>query len=179
MCLLCCFCNCINGGVRYIRGPMGPTGPMGPRGPIGPQGATGPQGAQGPAGTNNAIYAGSNTTQTVATDTIIPIAQLGATPTTNMSVSGNAVNITESGTYLVSYFVNGAVPTGDLSYSLYQNGVAVPGEEITLANDANELSGASKSVLLNLTAPTTLSVYNTSVDTATIDSATITAVKMQ
>ncbi len=160
---------------------MGPTGATGARGPIGPQGPQGPQGAQGPAGvtsTNNSIYAGTNTTQTVTAGSIIPISLITASPTTTMSVSANAVNIPESGTYLVSYFIDGSVGSDELSLSLYQNGVQVPGEEITLENTASADTSGSKTILLNVTAPATLSLYNTSTQTATINSATLTAVKV-
>lgn len=179
MCLLNCFNNCINQNVRYIRGPMGPTGPQGARGPIGPQGAQGPQGLPGTPYVADGVYVGNNTTQTVAANTIIPIAQLSQSPTTTMTASNNAVNITQSGTYLVSYFINGSVPADDLSVTLYQNGAPVVGEEITLANTATAASSGSKTVLLNVIAPSTLSLYNTSAQALTSDSATLTVLKLQ
>ena len=173
-------------GATGATGATGPIGPVGPQGPVGPTGATGatgatgpagpvgPQGPAGPAGTNDAIYADLNAT-TVESESIIPIALDTATPATTMNVSGNAVNITEDGTYLVSYFANGSVPTGDFSISLYQNGAVVTGETIILDNG----SGAgSKTILVNASAGDTLSIYNTSGETATLSGASLTVLKL-
>ncbi len=182
---MCCFFNsfnnCPNQNIRYIRGPMGPTGATGARGPIGPQGPQGPQGAQGPIGvvsTNNSVYAGTNTTQTVTAGSVIPIGLIASSPNTNMTVSANAVNITESGTYLVSYAVNGSVGSDDLILSLYQNGTQIPGETINMQNTADANSSGAKTILLNVTAPATLSIFNSSQQTATINSGTLTVVKV-
>ena len=197
-------CRSCNNNPVIIRGPAGPTGATGARGPIGPQGATGPIGPQGPAGptgatgpqgpigltgatgpigpqgpigpagTSDAIYA--NLAGTSATSgAIIPLALDTATPTTTMSVSGSSVNITEAGTYLVSFFANGSVPTGDFSTSLYQNGVALAGETIII----DDSTGAgSKTVLVNASAGDTLSIYNTSAETATLSGASLVVLKL-
>lgn len=166
-----------------LTGATGATGPVGPQGPVGATGATGPVGPQGPigpigpSGTNDAIYAGTNATQTVTAGEIIPIAEISSTTDTTMSVSANQVNITEAGTYLVSYFVNGDATTGALSVSLYQDGALVTGETITIA-DAGTSSSGSKTVLITTTGASTLAIYNTSADSATLSSATITALKL-
>ena len=167
-------------GPRGPQGPQGATGAIGPQGPAGPQGATGATGAigpQGPAGTNDAIYAGTNTSSTVAAATIIPIAQIAATTGTTMSVSSNAVNLPEAGTYLVSYFANGSVPSGNLSTSLYLDGSPVSGESIVQTNTASSSSAAGKTVLITTEGAGTLSLYNTSGETATLSSATLTVLK--
>ena len=158
------------------QGPVGATGATGPQGPVGATGATGPQGPVGPSGTNDIIYAGTNATQTVGAGAIIPIAEIDATPTSTMSVSADAVNLPEAGTYLVSYFVNGDATTGALSVSLYQDGTALPGEVITIADNGTASAG-SKTILITTTDASTLSIYNTSADTATLTSATITVLK--
>lgn len=179
---MCFFNNCNNSNIRYIRGPMGPSGPQGARGPIGPQGPIGLTGPQGPigqtglSGTADMIYA-SFAGGTVATNTIIPLALNNGTPNTTMSVTGNSINLPTAGTYLVSYSVNGSVPTGNLSTSLYLNGVAIPNETITLTNTANALSEGSKTALVTVNAPSTLSLYNTSTDTATLTNASLTAMR--
>ena len=160
-------------------GPQGPTGATGATGPIGPQGptgATGPQGPQGVSGTNDIIYAGSNTTQTVASGAIVPITEIASTPTTTLSVVGNEVILPEAGNYLVSYFVNGSVPTGNLSYSLYLNGAPITGEAI-LMSSAGDIEAGGKTILITTTDAGTLSVYNTSDETASLTSATITVLK--
>ena len=167
-------------GATGARGPIGPqgatgaTGPQGPAGPTGATGATGPIGPQGPAGTGDAIYANLAGT-TAVSGAIIPLSFDTATPTTTMSVTDNAVNITETGTYLVSFFANGSVPIGDFSTSLYQNGVAVTGESIIISDS----SGAgSKTVLVNAVAGDTLSIYNTSAQTATLSGASLVVLKL-
>lgn len=166
--------NC-NQNIRYIRGPMGPAGPQGARGPIGPQGATGPIGLQGPSGTNNILYA-QYLGGTVATNSIIPLTFSNATVGSTISVVGNSINL-PAGTYLITYSVDGSVPTGDLSTSLYLNGAPIPNEVITQTNTANANSAASKTALITVPAQSTLSLYNTSADTATLTNASITAVK--
>ena len=152
---------------------MGPAGATGATGPIGP---VGPQGPQGEPGTSNAIYAGTNTTQTVAAGEIIPISSISATPSSTLSVSNNAVNLPFAGSYLVSYFANGDGATA-FELSLYLNGAQIPGETITVANTGTSDS-ASKTILVNTTGAGTLSIYNTSDNTAVFDSATITVVQV-
>ncbi len=161
-------------------GPAGATGATGPQGPIGPTGATGatgatgPVGPQGPAGTSDAIYANLSGTSAVS-GAIIPLVFDTASPTTTMSVSNNAVNLTEAGTYLVSFFTNGSVPTGDFSTSLYQNGAPVAGESIIITDSAGS---SSKTILINASAGDTLSLYNTSGETATLLGASLTVLKV-
>jgi len=164
-------------GATGATGPVGPTGPQGPVGPTGATGATGatgPQGPAGPAGTGDAIYA-SGGTETVASGAIIPITLDTATPETTMSVSNSSINITDDGVYLLSYFANGSVPEGNFAISLYQNGAAITGETITLTSGEGAVS---KTVLLSLGAGDTLSIYNSSDQTATLLGASITALKL-
>ena len=195
--------RCCNNNPIIIRGPVGPTGATGARGPIGPQGpvgatgatgpqgpvgatgATGPQGPvgatgatgpQGPAGTNDAVYASSGT-ETVASGSIIPLSLDTATADTTMSVSSNAINVTETGVYLVSYFANGSAgETSSFSITLYQNGSALTGETITLTDE--EGGAVSKTILVNANAGDTLAIYNSSNTTATLLGASITALKL-
>ncbi len=196
-------CNSIN-VIRGPRGPMGPAGPQGARGPIGPQGpvgpigptgatgatgpagpigpigpqgpagATGATGATGPAGTSQALYAGV-TTAVVASGTIIPIELISESPESTMTVSDNEVVINEDGSYLVSYFVSGSVPTNEFITALYLNGSPITSENIVQSNSAG---AASKTILLNLSTGDTLSLYNTSATEATLSSASITVLKV-
>ena len=160
-------------GPQGLRGETGATGPQGPQGETGATGATGPQ---GPAGTNDVLYANS-AANTVATSTIIPLTQNAATAGTTMSVANNAVTVTNEGYYLITYFVNGSVPSGDMTTALYLNGSPVSGETITLGNTAGNNQAASKTVLLNVPAGGTLSLYNTSAQTATLTGAGLTVLK--
>ena len=161
-------------GPQGATGAIGPQGPVGPVGPQGATGATGPQGPVGPAGTSDAIYASSGAV-VVAEGEIIPITLTTASPATTMTVSDNAVNITEDGTYLVSYYVGGSVPANEFVVSLYLNGTAVTNENIVQSNSAG---AASKTILLNLTSGDTLSLYNTSASEATLSDASITVLKI-
>ncbi len=163
------------------QGPVGATGPIGPQGPVGATGAVGPQGPVGatgpigPAGTNDIIYA-SNQVATVASNGIIPLTLTASTPGTTMSVVGNEVVLDEAGTYLVSYFANGSVPTGDFIISLYLDSTPITGESITISS-AGEQSAGSKTVLITTTEAGTLSIYNTSAEAATLSGASLTVLK--
>ena len=164
-------------------GPIGPTGatgatgPVGPQGPIGPTGATGatgPVGPQGPAGTGDALYASVNTS-TVASGAIIPIEFDTSTIDTTMSVSNNEVVINESGVYLISYFANGTVETGNFSVGLYENGTLISDQVITLTDSSGAVS---KTALIDLDAGDTIALYNTADSTLTLLGASITALKL-
>ncbi len=155
-------------------GPAGATGAVGPQGPVGPAGPQGPVGPVGPAGLGDAIYASSGANVVTAGE-IIPLALITATPDTSLTVSDNAANITEDGTYLVSFFVGGSVPTNEFITALYLNGAPITGETLVQSNSAGV---ASKTILLNLTAGSTLSLYNTSATEATLSGASITVLKV-
>ena len=162
-------------GATGAQGPVGATGPQGPvgaTGPQGPTGATGATGPQGPAGTNDAIYASVGTT-TVGAGAIIPIALSEETADTSMTVTDNAVNITEDGVYLVSYFGERADDV-DYTISLYQNDVIVVNESLQLPT----AGGASKTILLSANADDTLSIYNTSAVDLPLTNASLTVLKL-
>ncbi len=179
-------------GATGPQGPIGPAGPQGPVGPIGPTGAqgavgpqgetgaTGPQGPVGPAGpqgeasTNDALYAGVDTEE-IASGDIIPLSLITETADSTMSVSDNSVVIGEEGTYLVSYYTAGSVPTNEFITSLYLNGSTITGETIVQSNSAG---AASKTILLALAEGDALSLYNTSATEATLSSASLTLVKL-
>ena len=173
------YCN--QPSIEYIRGPMGPVGATGPRGPMGPQGAQGPQGPQGEPGTSalqDALYAYGGT-QTVASNSVIPLTLSTTTPTTTMTLSNNAISLL-AGTYLVTYGATGTRTTdGNLSAQLYANGSALANEIVsdnaTSANSAN----LSKTILYTAAADgTTLSLYNTSGESVNLTGANITAVRI-
>ena len=155
-------------------GPTGATGPIGPQGPAGATGATGPIGPQGPAGTGDAIYANANAV-TVASGTIFPLALNSVTPDSTMSVSDNAVNVSEAGYYLVSYSVSSSTDGNQFVATLYLNGAPVADENIIPADDA---STSSKTILLSIPAGSTLALYNTSANEATLSSASLTLLKL-
>ena len=96
-----------------------------------------------------------------------------------MGVTDNAVNLPEAGSYLVSYFANGSVPTGDLSVSLYLDGVPIAGEVISAGDSSSGDVSLSKTILLTTTGGGALSIYNTSAETATLTGASITVLKSE
>ncbi len=158
-------------GATGPQGPQGETGPVGPQGPIGLTGATGPQ---GPSGTSDIIYASSGTS-TVASGTIIPLTLNDSTPATTMSVSNNSVILSEAGTYLVSYFVNGSATASDaLNVTLYLNGAPISGE--TLIASGGE-SAMSKTILITVDEGSSLALFNTSASNATFSGSAITVLK--
>ena len=173
-------------GATGAIGPQGPvgatgaTGATGPQGPVGATGATGATGPQGPSGTSDMIYAGLVTDPTTITaGEIIPIELITATADTTMSVSANAINLPEDGTYLVSYFINGYSASGEVNVSLYLNGAPLSNENIVLENTANSYSSGSKTVLVTTTGAGTLSLYNTSTSDLTASGASITVLKSE
>lgn len=155
-------------------GATGPVGPIGPQGPVGATGATGATGPQGPAGTSQAVYAGVNTV-VIDSGVIIPIELISQSPESTMTVTNNEVVINEDGSYLVSYYADGSVTANEFVTSLYLNDVALTSESIIQSDSAG---AGSKTILLNLTAGDTLSLYNTSATEATLSSASITALKV-
>ena len=158
------------------QGPVGATGAVGPQGPIGATGPIGPQGPVGPSGTSDVIYA-SGETSTVPSNTVIPLTTSIVTPTGTMTLSNSAVNLPEAGSYLVSYSVNGSVPTDDFSFSLYLNDELIDGQTVVITPVAGGLAQGSNTVLVNVTGASTLSVYNTSNQTATISGVGLTVLK--
>ncbi len=161
-------------GATGPQGPVGPAGPQGETGATGPQGPVGPAGPQGPSGTNDAIYAATGTEE-VASDAIIPLTLVTETEDSSMSVSDNAVVISEDGVYLVSYYTAGSVPTNEFITALYLNGSPISGESIVQSNSAG---AASKTILLSLSDGDELSLYNVSATEATLSAASLTLVKL-
>ena len=160
-------------------GPQGPTGATGPIGPQGPTGATGPIGPQGPSGTTDIIYAGNNVASSIATNSVIPITFLASTPTTTLSIEDNSVVLPEAGTYLVSYFTNGSVDSGDLEVSLYLDGNELANESIILTDTSGATATGSKTILLTTTDGGNLSLYNTSAQPLNLISASLMVLKTQ
>ena len=121
------------------------------------------------------MFYANSATNTVLSDSIIPLGLGLETPLSTFDVADNQVVVGEEGYYLVSYFADGSVPTGEFITSLYVNGTAVTGE--SLIQYASSGAG-QKTVLLLLQANDTLSLYNTSTNQATLSGASITAVKL-
>ena len=170
------------------RGPVGPQGIPGPRGfnglrgpqgvpgPVGPQGPAGATGPQGPAGVSYTVHAENTATESVATNTIIPISQTAQSTGGTFTVSNNAVNV-PIGEYLVT-FGGAASTTGatQKTITLYVNGAT--SNNVVYDGSDTGITSAAKTVYLNFSSPGTLSIYNTTADTASFNNAFITVTQL-
>lgn len=178
-------------GPQGVPGPVGPQGPAGATGPQGPQGLTGATGAtgavgpqgpagatgpQGPAGVSYTVHAENTATESVATNTIIPISQTAQSTGGTFTVSNNAVNV-PIGEYLVT-FGGAASTTGatQKTITLYVNGAT--SNNIVYDGSDTGITSAAKTVYLNFSSPGTLSIYNTTADTASFNNAFITVTQL-
>ena len=157
-------------------GPQGPAGATGPQGPQGLTGATGAVGPQGPAGVSYTVHAENTATESVATNTIIPISQTAQSTGGTFTVSNNAVNV-PIGEYLVT-FGGAASTTGatQKTITLYVNGAA--SNNVVYDGSDTGITSAAKTVYLNFSSPGTLSIYNTTADTASFNNAFITVTQL-
>ena len=155
------------------QGPQGETGATGAGGPQGPAGATGPQ---GPAGVSYTVHAENTATESVATNTIIPISQTAQSTGGTFTVSNNAVNV-PIGEYLVT-FGGAASTTGatQKTITLYVNGAT--SNNVVYDGSDTGITSAAKTVYLNFSSPGTLSIYNTTADTASFNNAFITVTQL-
>lgn len=160
-------------GPQGVPGPVGPQGPAGATGPQGPQGETGPQ---GPAGVSYTVHAENTATESVATNTIIPISQTAQSTGGTFTVSNNAVNV-PIGEYLVT-FGGAASTTGatQKTITLYVNGAT--SNNVVYDGSDTGITSAAKTVYLNFSSPGTLSIYNTTADTASFNNAFITVTQL-
>lgn len=175
-------------GPQGVPGPVGPQGPAGATGPQGPQGETGATGAvgpqgpagatgpQGPAGVSYTVHAENTATESVATNAIIPISQTAQSTGGTFTVSNNAVNV-PIGEYLVT-FGGAASTTGatQKTITLYVNGAA--SNNVVYDGSDTGITSAAKTVYLNFSSPGTLSIYNTTADTASFNNAFITVTQL-
>ena len=163
-------------GATGAVGPQGPAGATGPQGPQGETGATGAVGPQGPAGVSYTVHAENTATESVATNTIIPISQTAQSTGGTFTVTNNAVNV-PIGEYLVT-FGGAASTTGatQKTITLYVNGAT--SNNVVYDGSDTGITSAAKTVYLNFSSPGTLSIYNTTADTASFNNAFITVTQL-
>ena len=163
-------------GPAGATGPQGPQGETGATGAIGPQGPAGATGPQGPAGVSYTVHAENTATESVATNTIIPISQTAQSTGGTFTVSNNAVNV-PIGEYLVT-FGGAASTTGatQKTITLYVNGAT--SNNVVYDGSDTGITSAAKTVYLNFSSPGTLSIYNTTADTASFNNAFITVTQL-
>ena len=166
-------------GATGPQGPVGATGATGPQGPVGATGATGPQGPagatgatgpQGPAGQSDGLFAVSNIA-TIATESTVPLTLSTQTPTSTSTLAGDTITLTQ-GYYLVSFYATGT--STDFNLSLLVNGT----EAYSLETDDTTLDTLSKTVIVNATEGTTLTLSNSGTADLTLDNAGISVVKL-
>ena len=172
-------------GATGAVGPQGPAGAIGPQGPqgetgatgaVGPQGPAGATGPQGPAGVSYTVHAENTATESVATNTIIPISQTAQSTGGTFTVTNNAVNV-PIGEYLVT-FGGAASTTGatQKTITLYVNGAT--SNNVVYDGSDTGITSAAKTVYLSFSSPGTLSIYNTTADTASFNNAFITVTQL-
>ena len=163
-------------GPQGETGATGAVGPQGPAGAIGPQGPAGATGPQGPAGVSYTVHAENTATESVATNTIIPISQTAQSTGGTFTVSNNAVNV-PIGEYLVT-FGGAASTTGatQKTITLYVNGAT--SNNVVYDGSDTGITSAAKTVYLSFSSPGTLSIYNTTADTASFNNAFITVTQL-
>ncbi|WP_242239995.1 hypothetical protein [Bacillus cereus group sp. BfR-BA-01309] len=148
---------------------VGPTGPTGPTGATGPTGSTG---ATGPTGTVSAIlqpFANSSiNTQTIASGGLVV---LPTAPGPNIQVVGITYNnvdtftIVTPGLYYLSAQLNfnvGTAPNSNFA-------IAINGVPIAPASNANGAGMITISQVANYAAGTTISIFNNSPTSVTIE----------
>ena len=94
------------------------------------------------------------------------------TPSSTMSVGANAVTLSEAGYYLVSYYLNGSAT--NTTYELQQNGATIS----TLTNADATATTLSKTLLINATAGTSLTLVNGGESAITVSDTGITVLKV-
>ena len=163
-------------GATGAVGPQGPQGETGATGAVGPQGPAGATGPQGPAGVSYTVHAENTATESVATNTIIPISQTAQSTGGTFTVTNNAVNV-PIGEYLVT-FGGAASTTGatQKTITLYVNGAA--SNNVVYDGSDTGITSAAKTVYLSFSSPGTLSIYNTTADTASFNNAFITVTQL-
>jgi hypothetical protein len=145
------------------QGQQGPTGPTGPQGPTGSQGPTGPTGPRGPKETLAGIHAQmlNQNSNTLEDNVNVLFDSLLNTSSPSISYDSNTgiFTISETGTYLVNWWVAVAGTAGpsSVAFALRLNdSTDIPS---AMPNIEGQLSGSS---LLTIgTAPSTLALVNT------------------
>ena len=133
-------------------------------------GNQGQRGPQGLPGTSDSIYAVA--TGTITAGELAPLILSVATPTATPTVTNNAINL-PIGYYLVSYSVNGT-STDAIDIGLQLNGSVI----YNLTSTGAGTIDSSKTLLVQATSPSTLTLINQGAQDLTTANATITVLKV-
>jgi hypothetical protein len=128
------------------------------------------RGPQGLPGTSDSIYAVA--TGTITAGELAPLILSVATPTATPTVINNAVNLPK-GYYLVSYSASGA-STDDIDIGLQLNGSVISNLTSTGAGTID----TSKTLLVQATSASTLTLINQGAQDLTTANTTITVLKV-
>ncbi len=176
----CASCACPPGlqgpaGAQGFAGPSGPAGSVGAAGSQGAQGPVGPVGPQGPCCPLEGVFAGafSDQNQTIVPGMPVLLDNvIIASPSIDMSMvdTTGVITINESGDYLFDFTIQGALtppfpfPVPSWCFSLFQNGVLVPGSTWTnytsSPDDVTSHTGGPR--IVSVTAGDTFQILNTS-----------------
>lgn len=128
-----------------------------------------------PVLTQSYAFFSNNDVGTVETNAIIPLSlsQVSGDSISASTTTDGAINLL-SGTYEISYFAQGTVPSsGTISVSLGLDGTEIPGSEISQTLDLGSEVTMSKTILVSVTQESTLELVNNSSQTTNFDSASI------
>lgn len=111
----------------------------------------------------------------IATNAIIPVTLsvgIGTAITASTTTSG-AVTLL-AGTYEISYFVEGTIPSGGtISAKLSLNGTDVPGSTLTNTATAGNVVNLGKTIIITVNQTSTLQLVNTTSETTTYSNASM------
>lgn len=84
----------------------------------------------------SAIYAVNTAAQTVAVGEVINFGTISRRFGSNLSISGGNVTLSGQGYYNIDVNVGFTGVAGDTTITLYKDGVAIPGAEVTITTEA-------------------------------------------
>ncbi len=134
-------------------------------------GNQGPRGPQGLPGTSDAVYAVG--TGTIAQGQDAPLTLSVATPTATPTVTNNAVNL-PIGYYLVNYSISGSVQDGSTATVALQ----LNDSTISQVTSTGSTLDTSRTLLVQASAPSTLTIVNESTESLQNANAAITVLKV-
>lgn len=162
-------CCCGNNTLQSINRYVYITGPAGPQGPPGADGTA----------TLNASTNRNDTTQTVATASVVSITGTNvlSNNTTDLLFVNNTVRINSTGLYLITTTIEATGDAGSYNFAITVNDTDYA--FVVTIPDGATIGTTSHTIYLNIaTSPTTVSVYNRSGSTVTLNNAELDVVRL-
>lgn len=166
-------------GAPGATGPQGPAGPAGPTGATGATGATGPQGPAGVAATSENAVRFNIAPQTVAAGAMLdlPTAQINSTG--SIANSGTNGFVLQPGQYLVTTSTDAAIDAaGTAGVAIAENGAALGNAQTAVPRTDAGTEQLDISEILNITAPTTLTLMNNTANPVTYTNTALNVVRL-